>query len=184
MAKKAGKKVRLQRDGATRSALMRWNAEAGCDEYELTMERLAGGMTVEQEAERLGISQGALMMFIRRDPDLKEVYLEALEARSEWIHDRQFRESIYLLDNAGQMDNAEISARDKGLNHLENLKRSDGSRHRPNTKASLSITPDNLKEFLAGLDSAKKAKAIEDATIDAEYVDVTAQDSAGEALEG
>ena len=178
------KSVKFQRDGATRSALMRWNAEAGCSEYEVTMEQLAGGRTVEQEAERLLISEGALMMFIRRDPDLKAVYLEALEARSEWIHDRQFRESLYLLDNAGKMDNAEISARDKGLNHLENLKRSDGARHRPNTKASLSITPDNLKEMLAAMDSAKKAKAIEDATIDAEYVDVTAQDAAGEALEG
>lgn len=178
------KGVRLQRDGATRSALMRWNAQAGCDEYEVTIERLAGGATVEQEAERLGVSAGALMMFIHRDPDLKAIYSEALEARAELVHDFQYAKARGMVDNAASLETSEIAAIDKGLNHLENLKRSDGSRHRPNTKASLSITPDNLKEFLAGLDSAKKAKAIEDATIDAEYIDITAQDSAGEALEG
>lgn len=178
------KKITFQRNGATRSALMRWNDLAGCDEYEVTMERLAGGATVEQEAERLGVSPGALIMFIHRDPDLKAVYSEALEARAELVHDFQYAKARGLIDNAANMENSEISAIDKGLNHLENLKRSDGSRHRPNTKTSLSITPDNLKEFLAGLDSAKKAKAIEDATIEAEYIDLTAQDSAGEALEG
>jgi len=173
----AEKGVKLQRYASTRSSLNRWNELAQCNEYEVTLERLAGGATLAQEAERLGLSVGALTMFFHREADMKELYLDALEARSEFVHDYQFLKAKGMVDNAATMEREEINATDKGLSHLEALKRSDGSRHRPNTKASLSISPDNLKEFLAGLDSAKKAKAIEDATIDAEYVDITAQDA-------
>jgi hypothetical protein len=172
----AEKGLRLQRYASTRANLMRWNSEAECREYELTLERLAGGSTVEQEADRLGVTHGSLNMFFNRDEELKGLYIDALEARSETIHDMQYAHARNMVLNAKTMERDEIHAIDKGLGHLEALKRSDGSRHRPNTKASLSITPDNLKDFLAGLDSAKKAKAIEDATIDAEYVDLTAQD--------
>lgn len=173
---------RLQRYGANRDTLMRYNSLADCKEYEVVIERLAGGASLEAEAERLGLTIGSLSMFFSRgDAEIRDAYRDALEARAEAIHDFQYKHARSMVDNAGSLERDHITALDKGLSHLEALKRSDGPRHRPNSKNTISLTPDNLKDFLASMDSERRKKAIEDQTIEAEYVDITPQDDAGEA---
>lgn len=179
-----GKKVKShQRPGWTRERLEAFNEEAGCLEYEVTLERLAGGSTVRQEAERLNLSPGGLLMYFWRDPDLKDAYQDALDVRAEAIHDTQYSSANKLIDKADTLTREEISATDRGLHHLENIKRSDGARHKRDKSAQLSLTPDNLKEFLASLEQAKQAKALEDKTIEAEYVDAGLQDVKSEPAE-
>lgn len=154
--------------------LTRVNKDLMIPEWEVSLERIAGGSTVEIESERLGISVHSLYTFFKRDADRYNAYQEALETRAETVHDMQYSYAKDMVQRSHEMEKDQILALDKGMAHLDRIKRFDHKRFRPDTSKAAQLTPEGLKDFLAQLDAAQKAKAIEEKTIEADF---TAQDA-------
>ena len=129
-----------------------------------TLDLIAGGMSVVQAAEQLGILEAQLIAYYRQKEERYDAYLEALACQAELDHQRYRDAALKLVEAGEDMDGDKAAIIDKGLNRFKDTIGWNNARFRKEGGSQVNIQV-NVAEHLAKI---AKARQIEGKVIETE----------------
>lgn len=158
--------------GGSFNVLIRENSAAGAPEWHVSLDRIAGGSTLEQEAERLGISLSVLFKFLSDDPERYAAYEEAKQVRAEHLHERRIFHGLHMMDKADTYTKEQVAAKREGSKILDEAMKADNrDRFGAQVTHKHQAVPPDLKEWLTAIEQERRKAALEARTIDGEWAE-------------
>jgi hypothetical protein len=171
--KKKGQRRRMDRPRGAELTLTQPSEVDGKVEAQLVLDRIAGGSTLQHEAERLGLLPAAMLAFFRDDDERYAAYQRALADQAELNAQEHMLYSKKLLKEAATLESNEVNSIDKGLKHLtSSLEWNNPSRFAKKSPDQVNMgVPPELVARLADLAEKRKTELV-----GVPYKDVTEDD--------